>query len=193
MDFEYIKKVIESDGTLKIAESSDNMLVIVKEDISSKTEEIKELLVTFGVVAEDVTVSENGTIVDIKSVSSTKLQLLLSPFLDIENLIVQNANTLLIRGLFIQMDIIESKVQEDSIDDVPASEGVVAVQSQSDVMTNVEDCAKLIDTNTTAEITIVSDTEFSVTTTDEIVKFLTDNEAKFANFDVTISSDVITF
>ena len=135
MDFEYIRKVIETDGSLKICESSDNMLVITKEDISEKQTEIKDLLSTFGITADDTKQVNQGTEIYSKNLSANKLQLLLSPFIDMCDLEVKDSYTLIIRGLYINFGVNETKeienkkVEEDSLE---AGEEVIAVQEQMD-------------------------------------------------------------
>lgn len=190
INFEQIKKLVATDASLKITESADGALIIMKEDVVNNQDDIVNILSTFGVSAEDIMVTSEGTEIHVSKMTANKFQLLLSPFADMSTLIVKDPYTLLISGLFLQLD--ESDVQENSIDDVPSAEGVAGVQKGDDILT-VEELATFLDENISCDINIISDAIVETNIDEKLINFLGENEANLEAFSITLTNDKISY
>jgi len=180
-----IKKLLEN-SNLKYKEL-ENGIVILKEEEYNHLFEIKQILTTFGVTNNDITVNEEGTIVNSKQYDAQKLKMLLSPFYELDKMEVIDSYHLLIKGLFID------DINEDNSGDADGSaDDLGKVPTEPEAIVSVDDVANKINSEfPDVDIAIVDDNTLELPVTDEIIDFLKDNENEFENFDIIITDDKI--
>jgi hypothetical protein len=205
LNFEDIIKIVESDKTL-IVKSIDEGLVIKRLQDDNTFDEVMLILSKFGVKSTDITVSEEGTLINSNHYNAQKLKMLLAPFHTLEEMEVKDAWNLLLKNVFFTeiKDPMTGEIQEDSADASASADSLGEVptgtpstpssgDSESAVPQNISDLAKTLDgLLNNIEITIVSDTELELEMSDDIVSIIKNNEKMFDGFEVTILPDLIT-
>jgi hypothetical protein len=186
INFEYIKSIIEAEGSLSFTESN-GMLIIVEEDVSKAQTDVSNILAKFGIRNKDFIVTPEGTKVISKDLTATKLALLLAPFIDKERLELVGTYEILVKGL--ALNITEKDIEEETIDDIEGGEAVVAVQEFLDV----ESLAKAIDEEFNCDVNLISNSLVETESKSDIIEYLITNEDKFKNFDIEITSDTISY
>ena len=194
LNFNDIKKLIETDSTLVLKEIPEG-LIIKRADGAADVdvEEIKVLLSKFGVKPADLEVVENGTIVRSKNYNSQKLKMLLAPFYKLGELVVIDEWALLLQDIFLMdVDDVVTEDADGSADDL----GTVPTDGASnDTLDNIESIAALLDkqANGAVEVRIVADDTVEVPFSEDILDFIKNNENTiFANCDVEVTDEVIT-
>jgi len=205
LNFEDIIKIVENDSTL-IVKSIDEGLIIKRLQDDNTFDEIMLILSKFGVKSTDITVTEEGTLINSNHYNSQKLKMLLAPFHNLEEMEVKDAWNLLLRNVFfseikdpmtgeIKEDGAEASASADSLGEVPngTPSTPTSGNSESSVPQTIEDLAKTLDgILNNVNISIVSDTELELSSSDDIVNTIKDNEKLFDGFEVTILPDLIT-
>jgi hypothetical protein len=186
--FEDIKKLLEN-SNLKFKEA-ENGLVIFKEDEYNHLFEIKQILRTFGITDNDLTLNDEGTVVNAKQYDSQKLKMLLSPFYPLEKLKVIDPYHLLIQDLFVDT------LNEDDGGDVSAdgsADDLGEVPTNPEALVTIDELADMIDKEfPDVEIVIVDDSTLELPPAEEVIEFLKSIENQLENFDIVITDDKIT-
>jgi hypothetical protein len=180
-----IKKLLET-SNLKFRET-ENGLVIFKEEEFNYLFEIRQILKTFGISNDDLTLTDEGTIVNAKQYDAQKLKMLLSPFYPLEKMEVIDPYHLKIKDLFI-----DTLNEDDSADANGSADDLGDVPTEPEGIVGIDDLAEVLDKEfPDVEIAIVDDNTLELPTIDEIVEFLKSIESQLENFDITINDDKI--
>ena len=123
---------------------------------------IREILKTFGITNDDLTITEDGTLIKSKQFDSQKLKMILSPFYPLDKMEVIDAYTLKMVDLIIDSLNEDADGSADDLGDTPEEgEGIVGI----------DDLTQIIDSKfPDVEIVIVSDNKMELPTIDEISK-----------------------
>ena len=182
---EDVKKILEN-SNIKYKEI-ENGIVILKEERYNYLFEIREILKTFGITNDDLTITEDGTLIKSKQFDSQKLKMVLSPFYPLDKMEVIDAYTLKMVDLIIDSLNEDADGSADDLGEVPD-----ATADDEDESLGIDELSQLLDNKfPETDIIIVDDNTLEIPTSDEIVEFLKSIEDKLENFDIEITDDKI--
>jgi intein-encoded DNA endonuclease-like protein len=189
-----VKKMLKIDDLKKLLENSnlkfketENGIVVFKEEEYNHLFEIKQILKTFGISDDDITLDTEGTIVNAKQYDAQKLKMLLSPFYPLDKMEVVDPYHLKINDLFIdnlnEGEDLDVNGSADDLGEVPeAPEGLVSIDDLANVLNK-----EFPD----AEIVIISNNEMELPSIPEIIDYLKSIEDQLEKFDIEITDDKI--